>query len=122
MLLFLTSKGHFLTDAVVDPNFYFRVRSDGGAPGGTCSQSLCALLADCLKKDMLCRLVTWCHCLCCLTLCLNEPFKNTTLILGFGRGRISIPTHWFSWLRGRLCWQGVFCAGGKSAEGSAGVC
>lgn len=31
------------------------------------------------------------------------------------------PTHWFS---GSMadCWQGVCCAGGKSAQGSVGIC
>lgn len=69
--------------------------------------------------------ITWWHWLCCPTLCLNELFKNALSVLGrrveLGWRQELSHTPWFS---GSMadCWQGVCCAGGRSAEGSVGIC
>lgn len=60
------------------------------------------------------------------TLCLNELFKNTMSVLG---RRVELGwrqelSHTLTDFSGSMadCWQGVCCAGGKSAKGSAGIC
>lgn len=116
-------RGRFLAGVIVDPSLHFRVRSDGKIPERTCSQFVCAHLADHLKPCCATYSVMWWHCLCCPTLGLNELNKNIILILGLGGGRSKhTSTHWFSRMHGRVCWHGVCCAGGTSPEGSAGLC